>query len=266
MSKPRILLLDLETLPIVQNHIDSLGEYNSDRYGLTLKAENNAVICFGFKFLGDKKARCVSNWDLKGTKNIQDDKTLLKYILEVVREADALVTHNGNNFDIKVLRTRLMLNGLPPMPDLPSIDTCALAKTKFYFIKNRLDYLADKLGTERKMKTGGWAMWKRLALSAYSEGPGVPTASEIKADKVAMSKYCAQDVEALESLYMTMRSHAKNIPNFQWFTEDRVCPACGSTKVHRHSRKVTRAGGYDRYQCQECATLSVMDKKGKLQR
>ena len=265
MKKPKIVLFDLETLPIVSGHISSLGEYNSDRFGLTMKAENNSIICFGYKILGDKEAKCVSSWDFaEGKKDINNDKPLLEFIVKTLKDADAVVTHNGNRFDIPMILTRLALNKMKPLPELVSLDTCQIAR-KLFFIRHRLDYLAEKLSTGRKMKHTGWGMWKRLAMSRY-KGPDVPTESEVKEDKRVMIKYCKQDVNVMEQIFNLVKPYAKRIPNFNMFTDKRVCPSCGSSNLHKHSIKVTKQGRFQRYQCQDCASISTANKKEMLSR
>lgn len=264
MSKPKIVFWDLETLPNARLHIRHLPEYNSDRYGLTLKADVNSLLCFGYKLRGDKDSKCINVWDTKaGAKDINDDTDLCKVAYEVLKDADAIVTHNGANFDLKFLNTRLLILGMAPLPKIPHIDTCSLSKRNLYLLKNRLNHIAQSLSTETKMENGGWQLWERLSLSKW-EG----TKKQIEEDKKTMSDYCKQDVNVLEKIFNYLIPFATNVPNYNLFTGDEVqsCPACGSLKMYKHSKKVKKTGTYQRYQCQQCGTVSCEDNKGKLQR
>lgn len=264
MSKPNIVFWDLETLPNAKLHIERLPEYNSDRYGLTLKADVNSILCFGYKMQGEKKPSCVNVWDTPaGKKDINDDRDLVKIALETLSKSDAFVTHNGANFDLKFLNTRALIHGLPPLPKIPHIDTCSLAKRNLYMLNARLNHLAKMLTTEAKMENGGWLLWSRMSLSKQ-EG----TKKQLEEDKTTMSEYCKQDVLVLERLFNRLMPFATNIPNYNLFTgqEVQVCPACGSFNVHKHSKKVSKTGIHQRYQCQDCGTISTEDKKNNLQR
>jgi DNA polymerase elongation subunit (family B) len=45
-------------------------------------------------------------WDKK-----QSDKAMIKAFLKVMAQADEIVAHNGDKFDLKWLRTRALLHG-----------------------------------------------------------------------------------------------------------------------------------------------------------
>lgn len=259
MSKPKIVLWDLETLPDVRKHIRNLPEYNSDRYGLTLKADVNTILCFGYKLYNQGKVECKNVWDFKsGQKNINDDYELVKFAYNMLHDADAIVTHNGINFDLKFLNTRLSIHGLPPLPKITHIDTCSLSKNKLFLIKNRLNSLADALSTERKMENGGWSLWERLALSKW-EG----SKEQISRDKNTMSKYCKQDVVVLEKVFDKLKPYMSTLPNRNLFDGDGFdCPSCGSHKMQKRGEQKTKTTIYQRYQCQDCGSWSKEMKKG----
>lgn len=259
MSKPKIVLWDLETLPNVRKHIRNLPEYNSDRYGLTLKADVNSVLCFGYKFLDEKEVHCKNVWDFSsGKKNINNDLDLIKFASKILSDADAIVTHNGNNFDLKFLNTRLTIAGLSPLPKLIHIDTCSLSKNKLFLTKNRLNSLADALSTERKMENGGWQLWERLALSNF-EGDK----AQIEKDKKTMTRYCKQDVVVLEKVFKKLLPYINKMPNYMYLNSDvQLCSNCGSDNVQRRGYSVSKSVKKQRFQCMDCGTWSQETKKG----
>jgi predicted RNA-binding Zn-ribbon protein involved in translation (DUF1610 family) len=265
VKNPKIVLWDIETCPNTYEHINILPEYNSDRFGLTLRADVNTLLCFGYKYLGEKNARCINVWDFKsGEKDINSDKEILIASRKILEDADGIVTHNGASFDLKFFNTRLVMNGLSPLPNIPHMDTKRLAQSKLFFIRNRLDYLAEKLDTARKMENGGWKLWTRLAHSSQV-GPRCPSKEQTKKDKRIMSKYCAQDVQALEKLFLKLRPFATNMPNHNIFNPEsggQTCPKCGSSHVQRRGQMVTASVLYQRFQCQDCGSWSKQTKKG----
>lgn len=217
--------------------------------GSGMKSDVSTIINFGYKWLGDKKAKCLNSWDYKGSWNKSGDryqncdKKLCKDIYKIMSEADVIVGHYSSKFDLKFIQGRLMANGLPSLPtSLIHVDTCMLARRNMNFKSNRLDNLAVQLGTERKMDHGlGWRLW-------------VYVRKGIKKYMRIMTKYCAQDVDALEKVFLKLRPFAKNIPHAN--KGGRSCPVCGSSKVHRHGWRATKAGKYRRYKCENCGSYS----------
>lgn len=260
-NKPKVILWDLETLPNADAILDDLPELNSDRYGLTLKAELNSILCFGYKELGSDKVKCVSVWDTpRGKKDLSDDLDLLKIAYNVLSEADAIVTHNGTNFDLKMLNTRLTMAGLPPLPKIQHIDTCQVSKHQLYFLRNRLDHLAQKLSTARKLKHDGWSMWARIAKSRYK-----PNNRAIAKDKRDMVKYNKKDVIVLEQIFNKLRPYINNLPNHNIFSKDgAACPTCGSYNLIRNGTRTTKTASYTRYRCNDCGTSSFNKLKKKM--
>ena len=57
-----------------------------------------------------------------------EEVPLLSCVLDRVRNASAIVTFNGKAFDIPLLRTRLIMNRLPPFDGVPHLDLVHLAR------------------------------------------------------------------------------------------------------------------------------------------
>jgi DNA polymerase elongation subunit (family B) len=189
MNKPRIVTFDLETIW----NIDEIAREDvffgmSNWPGRTMKASIGSIICFGYKVYGEKRAKCASVWDDKEffQENLNDDYLVCAHAYEVLKDADAIITHNGKRYDWKYLQTRLKINGLPTLDKIPHIDTCAVAKANFSMYSNRLKDLSARFTPEHKISTGGKNLWTRV----------------YRGDKAAMkemAEYCKQDVIATES-------------------------------------------------------------------
>ena len=71
------------------------------------------------------------------------DFRIVKQLWNLLNEADIVVAHNGNAFDIPKIRARFALNGLPPTSFYQQIDTKITAAKEFGFSSNKLDALIN---------------------------------------------------------------------------------------------------------------------------
>ena len=112
------------------------------------------VICISYKWEGEEKIHRL-NWD-KGC-----DKQMIADFINVMNEADEIIAHNGDKYDVRVLRTRAVFHRLPMMPKYRSLDTLKKSRSHFRFPSNRLDAIAKYLGVQPKVNHEGWSMWER---------------------------------------------------------------------------------------------------------
>ncbi|KKM04658.1 hypothetical protein LCGC14_1762000 [marine sediment metagenome] len=175
----------------------------------------------------------------------EDDRRISHSIWKLIDEADIIIAHNANRFDVKKLNTRFLLNGLnPPMP-YQVIDTLEHLRKRFSISSNRLDYVNELLGIGRKIDTGGFALW---------EGCMRGDALSLK----KMEEYNIVDVEILEETYLRIRAWIKPHPNMGLFIEDNVevCPACGSKELKFGGTPYrTAANSYETFRCEECGSV-----------
>jgi len=178
----KILIYDIETSP-------NIGWFWRAGYKLNISPDNiikeRAIICISYKWLGEKQVYNLS-WD-----DQQDDKFLIEQFIEVLNEADLIVAHNGDNFDLKWIKTRAIKHGLKMLINYPQFDTLKVAKKKFNFNSNRLDYITKYLGFEGKIKTE-IGLWKDIFLR------NCPKAMN------KMLTYCDEDVRQLEKVYKVL--------------------------------------------------------------
>lgn len=240
MQKPRIILWDIETLPNAEEIIKvfpSLSNYP----GLTLKASINSIICVGWKELGSKKVNCINAWDFKEwKKDVNNDRNVVEAAYKILKDADAVITHNGRSFDWKFLQTRLYVHGLPPLPKIIHIDTKCEAKKHLFAFNNKLDTLGKLLAQVEKLKHEGWSMWPKV----HARDP--------KAMKL-MTKYCKQDVVVLEKVFEKLRPLITSIPNYNLFSlEKNRCPKCGSLAIKKEGTKTTKTRVVQQLKCLNC--------------
>jgi DNA polymerase elongation subunit (family B) len=246
------MLFDIESMPdlaAVMSVLPNLSDYP----GLTLKASINSVICFGYKIWGEKQIHCLNAWDYPSwKKNINDDYALLKDISELFSDVDAVVTHNGKRFDWKFIQTRLVHHGLPPLPKVLHIDTCAVSKNSLLMFNNRLNTIAKFMTAEEKLENGGWLLWQKVM-------------GRDKKSMDLMERYCKQDVQTLEAVFKKLLPFITNMPNYNLFRshEKECCPNCGSTRYQKMGFRTTKTAIYQRVRCLDCGTTSsrTSDKK-----
>lgn len=248
-NKPKILFYDVETAPILA-YVWDIWEQN---VGLNQIKRDWCILSWAAKWLDSDK---IMYMDQRHVKNIEDDKELLRGIWKLLDEADIVVTQNGKAFDEKKLNARFILNGMnPPSPYL-HVDTKKIAKKKFAFTSNKLEYMSEKLNKKYKKlkheKFSGFELWKECL------------SGNIKAWK-EMEKYNKYDVLALEELYLKMRAWDDSINLAVFNPNGNPQCECGSTHVNVHGYKVTKTGRYQRYQCQSCGAI-YRDRRNLLTR
>lgn len=243
----KILLLDIETAP---NLGYTWGKWEQDVIEFK---EDWYILCFVAKWLDSKKLLIHKLPDFpRFRKNKTDDKMLVKELWKLMDEADVIIAHNGNSFDIKKANARFIAHGLKSPSPYKTIDTKLVAKKYFKFDSNKLDELGRYLRIGRKVHHEGFALWLKCM------------AGEKKAWKT-MINYNIQDVLLLEKIYLKLRGWMTNHPNSNLFEDtNRNCPNCGSHKLQLRGRRRNLSGAYQQYQCQECGGWSrslLVEKK-----
>lgn len=232
-TKRRRLFFDIETSP-------NIGLFWEAGFKKNITTDNiikeRAIICICYKWEGEKEVYSLQ-WDSK-----QNDKAMLTKFIEVANTSNEMVGHNGDKFDLAWIRTRCLFHKIDMFPTYVTIDTLKVARSKFRFQSNRLNYIAEFLGLGGKIKTE-YNLWKDILL---------------KNDKVAMEKmikYCKKDVTLLEQVFKALRGHM--IPKTHYgvvFGADRgTCPECGSEDLTRNNKVITATGlTRIQYKCKTC--------------
>jgi hypothetical protein len=229
IPEQRVLLLDIETSPTSAYVWRAYGEQN---IGTEQIINSGGIICVGAKWLGDKECHLFSDWE-------HGHVEMLILIHEMMSYADAVITYNGQRFDLPKLQGEFLLNGLGPTPPCTSID-CLKAVRKFGFFQNKLAYIGPLLAQGSKVETGGFSLWTKVM------------AGDAKAQK-DMAKYCKQDVNLLEKLYLKIRPFILNHPHMGKVGANE-CGACGSVDVQSRGTRRTRAYKVQRLHCQSCGS------------
>lgn len=220
---PKILIFDIETSTIV-SEVFRLFKVN---VGTDQIMEDWQVLSFGWKWLGEEETYYmdVDNFT---------ERELLEKLQQLFNEADFAVAHNGRRFDMKKVRARMIIHGLPPSNPVRVIDTLEIARKEFGFTSNKLEYLThtlckvyQKSGHER---FSGFELWKQFRL-------GNPEAIR------EMREYCILDVQSLEELFLILAPWSSRLPNFDLYTDE---PLDNEDWEHVGYHR-TNLGKYDKY-------------------
>ena len=237
-SEPqKVLLFDIETTPILAY---TWGLWNQN-IPIGAIQKDWQVMCWSAKWLGQKTMYNSNFIDF-------DEKTVVEHLWNLLDEADVVVAHNGKQFDVKKMNAKFLEFGLGNPSYYKTVDTLQIVKGNLSLTSNKLDWVAKFIDEDRKNKVD-FDIWLRC----------------MDGDKKAMKtmqKYCDQDVNVLERVYLRIRYLDKNTPAYIGGDKLR-CNACGSTDLVWTSNKLTASGIYQVYTCCEC-THNVQ-AKGNIQ-
>jgi len=235
----RKLIIDFESFPNRSLHWQ--GKHEQEIIEIE---EEGYILCMGYKFIGDKKAKIIGLPDVGWNK-----KKLAEKIHDIISQADVVIAHNGNNFDFKWANRTFIVHGLKPPKPYKTFDTLSIARSKFNFNSNSLKDLAQLLGLRPKMETGGFALWKGY---------------EAKNKKCIkkMHQYCLNDVELLEEVYFLLAPWATNYPTTE---VGMFCPKCGSNKIQFRGSYINKTKVGKRFQCTSCGSWGISNLTYKLQ-
>lgn len=226
MNKTKILFVDIEAT--------------------NLDANFGYVLCIGYKWAHEKDAKVISITDFKRHKtDCTDDRELLKEFSKIYEQADIVVWHYGERFDLPYLQTRLLMNKLPILPVTSSVDTWRIAKYKMKLNSNRLETLLKALECKYQKSPVDGKMWIRA------------TAGDKKAIKYVV-EHCYFDIMVLEEAYNKIKGLMSNHPlvgsekqEKSYSTKD-DCPNCGESKFIVYGSTLTATKRYQRLKCLNC--------------
>tara|TARA_R110000868_G_scaffold409979_1_gene696767 strand:+ start:1068 stop:1856 length:789 start_codon:yes stop_codon:yes gene_type:complete len=234
MANPfRRMFFDIETSYMEITKVFRLGEQYIRPEQIR---KHSAIICICWKFEGEEKIHSLQ-WE-KGC-----DKKLIKEFVDIVNSCDEVIAHNGDGFDIKWIRTRGLFHGITTMPDIKSIDTLKVSRSKFKLPSNKLDEIAKYFNIGKKLEHRGMPMWEDVI------------ERNCKKSMKEMIAYCKMDVEVLEKVYhkffgyITPKTHlAVFLGGEKW-----DCPHCASERTMISTTKFSKVGTvWTQMKCNAC--------------
>jgi len=240
----KVLGIDIETAP----NLATVWGLFKQNVAINQLLDTSRVMCYSAKWLDSDKIIFDSEYKT-------DHDEMIKGVHTLLEEADAVITYNGNSFDLPTLNKEFLFYGLTPPTPYHKIDLYQVVKKGFRFASNKLDHISKELGLGQKEKHEGHQLWldcmngKREAWKK-------------------METYNKQDVVLLEALYWRLLPWIKDHPNHGLYTDSErpVCTNCGSHKIVKKGLEKLKVGVYQRYRCSDCGTplrgrYTMLDKE-----
>jgi len=235
---PKILFLDIETAPTLAYVYQKQVWKANIKYNQILSEW--FILTFAYSWLGDDGVFSEKVSPLEAIN--EDDSRLLLQLWNILNEADIVVCHGGDYFDIPNINTRFVLAGLGPTTYYKQVDTLKIARKQFGFTHNSLGALAKVFGIDAKLETN-FELWK-ACLDGNEKALGY------------MAEYNEGDVRILKSIYLKLRPWIKSHPNYGLYTSKDdvlVCPHCGGRSLEKDGGfYYTQTGKYPTYRCLVC--------------
>lgn len=169
-SENKILFIDLEVSP---NLAWVYGKYETNVIEFEKEWD---IMCAGYKW-ADSKVEVITG----------KEKDIVRKVRDLLDEADVVIGHNGDRFDIRKINTKIAFYGLELPSKYKTIDTLKKLRRLFGLNSNSLDDAGAYFGIGRKR--GSYKdLWRDC----------------LRGDKKAWKRliaYNKQDVLLLEALY-----------------------------------------------------------------
>lgn len=226
----KLLVIDIETRPSL-GYVWQLWDQN---ISLSQLLEVGEVICFAAKWVGQKKVTFKSVYH-------HSKEEMVQSAWDLMNEADAIIHYNGRAFDIKHLNREFLLAGLKPPSPHKDIDLLTVARSRFKFVSNKLDHIAEQLGLGTKVSHSGFQLWTDC----------------LKNDPAAwkkMKEYNIHDIVLTEQVYEILKPWIKNHPNVALYNGSEIfaCRNCASEDLQKRGYAYTASSRYQQYCCNNC--------------
>ena len=201
-----------------------------------------------------KNIKAVSGLDfpLAYAKDHRNDQGVVKALLDIIGQADLIVGHNLDSFDLAKINYRAAFHKLPIVDLPPTVDTLKAARRYMKATSNSLYYLTKEFGLETKIQLPPGVMHEA------DEG----CAKSLK----KLIAYNKGDIKAGADLYFEILPRIKNHPNLNIFnTEKRlsgkktdiICGNCGSSDIIKAGIRPTLTGIKQKYSCKCCGSITL---------
>jgi hypothetical protein len=239
VPKAKILVLDIETSPI-KAFVWRLWKQNVP---IDAIIADWFILTWACKWIGEDE---VFSGKVTGEEALrEDDKRIAQELWKYLDEADVVVAHHGDVFDLPKIRSRFLVHNLMPPSPYKQIDTKKIASKEFGFSSNKLEALARLLGHEGKSDTD-LQLW-------------IDCVSGNDRALLEMEEYNIQDIYVLENVYFSLRPYIKGHPNLDLYIDSSkpTCPSCGEEALKKVDNKYyyTQSVRYQVYRCDHCKAI-----------
>lgn len=238
-AQPKILLLDIETARM------QVGAW---RLGKQWVGPEQVIHdwfmlgwCAKWLFSSETKSDFVTAKEAV----LRDDKRICASIWKLFDEADVIIAHNGNKFDIPKINWRFLVHDMKPTMPYQVIDTYKVAYKNFGASSNALNFLGKMLLNKQKLHTD-YQLW-------------IDCENGVQEALDRMEEYCVGDVSLLEDVYVELRPWIKSHPNLAVLMDakEQCCPNCGGFEFEEgEGYYTTPQNKYVSIRCKSCGAVN----------
>lgn len=253
-ESPRMLVFDIENAPM------NAWVWNMWKTNVIDIERDWYLLCFAYGWydpltglLEDIGFSSIYQ-DPKFKPDTTDDSYILRRLWKLLDQADIVIGHNSDKFDIKKVQARMIIQGMKPPSPYQTIDTLLESRRFFGHASHSLKYVSRSLKVTLKETTEGFQLWRKCMRGEADSWE-------------QMESYNRTDVKATAEIYTAMRPWIgtpgkKAHPNLGLFVDAAgwVCPKCGATKFIRRGYHGTSTRRYATVLCKNCGGYSKLAK------
>lgn len=236
VTNQKILIFDIEQAPMLfygwRTRADYIGHY--------MVKERPFIMSWSAKWY--QKDKMYSDTVTPEEARNRDDSRIIASLADMVREADVVIGHNVDSHDLAILRGRVLIHNLDPLPPaIRSVDTLKIAKRDLGLPYNGMEPLCELAGIP---------MGKKIGMDGWKKA----LAGDRKSLK-ALREYNRADVVSSEMLFDWMRPHVRRLTRLV-DGPGHICPSCGSPDLQKRGITRTQVSAFQQWQCNNCKRYS----------
>lgn len=231
---PKILVFDIECTGMI---LESYGLYNQNHNHKDI-IEDWSMLSYAAWFTDEENIHYLDN---RFSPDYRDDRQIIEGLHYLMSQADWVIGHNSDKFDIKKFNAKAEKYELPDIPEFTQYDTLKMLKAKYSLASNSLDYAARYFDLKERK-------------SAHGKFPGKMLFDECKKGNMEaweeLERYNKQDVRVTWELFQRLARKDKRI-NLNSFYQKQTC-SCGNQTFFKNGLKYAKSGVFQIYRCNLC--------------
>lgn len=236
---PKILVFDIECTGMI---IESYGLYNQNHNHKDI-IEDWSLLSYAAWFTDEENIHYLDN---RYGSDYRDDRQLVEGLYHLISQADWIIGHNSDKFDIKKFNTKAEKYNIPPRPEAVQYDTIKMLKARYALPSYSLEYAARYFDLNEKK-------------SSHGKFPGKSLFDECKKGNMEawqeLQEYNIQDVKVTWELFKRLARHDKRI-NMDAFYQKQTC-ICKCQEFYRNGIKYLKSGAFQIWRCKNCSKCFV---------
>jgi DNA polymerase elongation subunit (family B) len=236
---PKILVFDIECTGMI---LESYGLYNQNHNHKDI-IEDWSMLSYAAWFVNEDKIHYLDN---RYSLDYRDDRQIIEGLYHLISQADWIIGHNSDKFDIKKFNTKAEKYELPARHDAIQYDTIKMLKARYALPSFSLDYAAQYFELKERK-------------SSHGKFPGKSLFNECKNGNqdawLELEQYNKQDVKVTWELFQRLAKHDKRI-NLTAFYQKQTC-ICGNQSFFKNGLKYARNGVFQSWRCHQCSKTFV---------